>query len=159
MLDTLKTHVLDAANKLKTSGLKIVTAESCTGGGLCYWLTSVPGSSDWVDRGFITYSNQSKTDMLGVPASTIDTYGAVSKETAIAMAEGALRNSEAGIAISITGIAGPDGGSADKPVGTVWIGYAGRELTSGAELHTFQGDRQAVRIQAMIAALKVLMSK
>lgn len=160
MLDTLKSHVLDAAATLSKSGLKLTTAESCTGGGLCYWLTSVPGSSAWLDRGFVTYSNDAKVQMLNVPLTTIDTYGAVSKETALAMAEGALKNSKADIAISITGIAGPDGGTTEKPVGTVWIGWANRQQsTADAMLHTFQGDRQAVRIQSMIAALAILTKK
>lgn len=158
MLDTLKKCVLEVADKLKASGLKIVTAESCTGGGLCYWLTSVPGSSDWVDRGFVTYSNHAKMQMLGVPSLTLDTHGAVSKETACAMAEGALQHSESHLAISITGIAGPDGGSDQKPVGTVWIGWAGEQLTTDAELHTFAGDRQAIRLQSIMAALEKIIS-
>ncbi len=159
MLDNLRAQTLAAADKLKNAGLKVTTAESCTGGGLCYWLTSVPGSSDWVDRGFVTYSNQSKIDMLGVPAATIDTHGAVSCETAHAMANGALQHSKADIAISITGIAGPDGGSPDKPVGTVWIGWAGRQLTTDAELYTFQGDRQSIRLQTIVAALAIIVKK
>lgn len=160
MLDTLKAHVLEVVEKLSTSGLTLAAAESCTGGGLCYWLTSVPGSSAWLDRGFVTYSNDAKVQMLNVPLTTIDTYGAVSKETALAMAEGALKNSKADIAISITGIAGPDGGTTDKPVGTVWIGWANRQQSIiDAELHTFQGDRQAVRIQSIIAALAIILKK
>lgn len=158
MLDTLKTHILDTTEKLIKSGLKLATAESCTGGGLCYWLTSVPGSSEWIDRGFITYSNDAKVQMLDVPMATITACGAVSKETAMAMAAGALKNSKADIAISITGIAGPDGGTPEKPVGTVWIGYASRQQTPDAKLHTFEGDRQSIRLQAIIAALRSIIS-
>lgn len=156
MLDTLKNCILDTAEKLKTSGLKIVTAESCTGGGLCYWLTSVPESSGWVERGFVTYSNESKIEMLGVSPETLAVHGAVSQETAIEMAAGALSHSQADIAISITGIAGPDSDSSDKPVGTVWIGHASRQTRADAKLYNFQGDRQAVRLQAIISALKII---
>ena len=153
MLDRLNTSLLKATELLKHHALKITMAESCTGGGLCYWLTSVAGSSAWVERGFVTYSNQAKIDMLGVPAAIIEKEGAVSKATAIAMAAGALSHSTADLAISITGIAGPDGGSADKPVGTVWIGWAGRGIAPDAALYTFQGDRQTIRVETIICAL------
>lgn len=156
MLDKLKSLVLDAAEQLKKSDLKVVTAESCTGGGLCYWLTSVPGSSQWVERGFVTYSNQAKMEMLDVPAKILDTHGAVSNETACAMAAGALLHSAADLAVSITGIAGPDKDNTDKPVGTVWIGWSGKDIDTDAVLHQFKGDRQAIRIQSMIAALEVI---
>jgi nicotinamide-nucleotide amidase len=100
------------------------TAESCTGGMIISLLTDIPGSSSVVDRGFVTYSNEAKEDMLGVSEETLDKYGAVSAETAYEMAEGALKNSRAGITLAVTGIAGPDGGSAEKPVGLVWFGMA-----------------------------------
>jgi nicotinamide-nucleotide amidase len=102
----------------------VATAESCTGGMIISMLTDIPGSSSMVDRGFVTYSNDAKTEMLGVSRDTLEKYGAVSAETAREMAAGALRNSRAGITLAVTGIAGPDGGSAEKPVGLVWFGMA-----------------------------------
>lgn len=105
-------------------GILVATAESCTGGMIISMLTDIPGSSSMVDRGFVTYSNDAKMDMLGVSADTLDRYGAVSQETALEMAQGALRKSRAGISLAVTGIAGPDGGSAEKPVGLVWFGMA-----------------------------------
>jgi nicotinamide-nucleotide amidase len=102
----------------------VATAESCTGGMIISLLTDIPGSSSMVDRGFVTYSNEAKIDMLGVSEETLEKHGAVSAETAYEMAEGALKNSRAGITLAVTGIAGPDGGSAEKPVGLVWFGMA-----------------------------------
>jgi nicotinamide-nucleotide amidase len=110
--------------RAKARGVMIATAESCTGGLIAGELTAIPGSSAVVDRGFVTYSNDAKMEMLGVPPHTIETYGAVSAETAMAMAEGALAHSRADLSVSVTGIAGPGGGSADKPVGLVWFGCA-----------------------------------
>jgi nicotinamide-nucleotide amidase len=137
--------------------LMMATAESCTGGGVAAAITSVAGSSDWFDRGFVTYSNQAKHDMLGVPLALIEQHGAVSEEVARVMAEGALANSRAQVAISITGIAGPSGGSAAKPVGTVWLGVARRTpqgITTQASLHHYPGDRAEVRLQAATQALR-----
>jgi nicotinamide-nucleotide amidase len=113
----------------KRHGVLVATAESCTGGMIVSLMTDLPGSSSMVDRGFVTYSNEAKMEMLGVSRETLDAYGAVSEQTAHEMAEGALKRSRAGIALSVTGIAGPDGGSAEKPVGLVWFGLAlkGRE--------------------------------
>lgn len=108
----------------KRSGILATTAESCTGGLIIAAMTDIPGSSSMVDRGFVTYSNEAKMEMLGVSARTLDAHGAVSSQTAAEMAEGALRNAHAGIALAVTGIAGPDGGSAEKPVGLVWFGLA-----------------------------------
>ncbi|MBX3584574.1 MAG: CinA family protein [Rhizobiaceae bacterium] len=105
-------------------GILVATAESCTGGMIISMLTDIPGSSSMVDRGFVAYSNDAKKDMLGVSADTLGRHGAVSQETALEMAQGALRNSRAGITLAVTGIAGPDGGSAEKPVGLVWFGMA-----------------------------------
>jgi nicotinamide-nucleotide amidase len=102
----------------------VATAESCTGGMIISLLTDIPGSSSMVDRGFVTYSNEAKEDMVGVSRETLEKHGAVSAETAYEMAEGALKNSRAGITLAVTGIAGPDGGSAEKPVGLVWFGMA-----------------------------------
>jgi len=134
--------------------LFIATAESCTGGGLSEIITRIPGSSQWFDRGFITYSNAAKLSMLSVPAEIIDTFGAVSEETAQAMARGALTNSEAQLAVAITGIAGPGGGSEDKPVGTVcfaWASDAGMLRSTRAQL---PGGRDDVRYQACLMALQ-----
>ncbi len=142
---------------LLARGLVIATAESCTGGLVAAAITSVAGSSEWFDRGFVTYSNEAKYDMLGVPLALIEQHGAVSEEVACAMAEGALAHSRAQLAISITGIAGPNGGSAAKPVGTVWQGLARRTaqgISTHATLARYEGDRAQVREQAASDALK-----
>ena len=161
MPDNLTTLANRLGQALLQQNLRLATAESCTGGGLGYWLTSVPGSSDWYDRGFITYSNTAKMQMLQVKPETLDQFGAVSEETAREMAEGALLNSTADLSISITGIAGPGGGTEQKPVGTVWMGFAGRPITTEAHLKHFTGDREAVRlavIHQVIAHLTNLVS-
>ncbi len=149
------------ADALQEAGLKLATAESCTGGWLSQVITSLAGSSRWFDSGFVTYSNRAKQSMLGVPteifAAATDGLGAVSKETVVAMAEGALRHSLADIAVSISGIAGPSGGNSEKPVGTVWIGLAQKGEHSIASRHLFLGDRYAVRIQSVEAALKAIL--
>lgn len=137
---------------------KIVTAESCTGGLIAGALTEIPGSSDVIERGFITYSNEAKMEMLDVTAESIKRNGAVSAEVSEAMALGALEHSKADIAVSCTGIAGPDGGTPSKPVGLVFIGIATR---AGAVFHYkcfFKGDRDDVRTQAVQEALKLMMS-
>lgn len=154
MSDAIAQLAADVGKALKAAGYKLVTAESCTGGGLGFWITSVPGSSDWYDRGFITYSNQSKVDLLEVSPETINIHGAVSEQTAQAMAEGALKNSQANIAVAITGIAGPDGGNANKPVGTVWIACAGKDMATIAEVDIYTGDRQAIRLGVIERALQ-----
>lgn len=136
--------------------LKIVTAESCTGGLLAGLLTEIPGSSDVVERGFITYSNTAKTELLDIPSTLLATYGAVSKETACAMASGALNRSHANISISITGIAGPGGGTKDKPVGLVHFAVARRQHPPLHQQHCFSGDRSSIRLQAVEAALELL---
>ena len=141
---------------LQAKGLFLATAESCTGGGVAEAITEIAGSSDWFDCGFVTYSNQSKTRMLGVPAGLIAQHGAVSEEVAQAMAEGALANSNAGVALSVTGIAGPGGASAGKPVGTVCFGWAGGS-DSRTERLVFAGSRQAVRRQTVVHALNGLL--
>jgi nicotinamide-nucleotide amidase len=142
---------------LKEKNWQLVAAESCTGGGLGEQITAIAGSSAWFDRGFITYSNASKIDMLGVNLKTLETYGAVSEETVLEMARGALQRSQAQLGVSISGIAGPDGGSSDKPVGTVWIAWAGKQ-TQQARKYAFKGDRHAVRLQAINAALKGILT-
>jgi nicotinamide-nucleotide amidase len=141
----------------RAAGLMLATAESCTGGLIAGMLTGIAGSSDVVDRGFVTYSNQAKTEMLGVPAHLIEAVGAVSQEVAKAMAAGALAHSGAGIAVSVTGIAGPGGGSADKPVGLVWFGVARRDGTAITDRQVFPGDRAAVRWAAVLHALGLVL--
>jgi len=145
------------AQLLLTKGWKLALAESCTGGLVCATLTELPGSSDWFERGYITYSNQAKTECLGVSEELLQTYGAVSEPVAKAMAQGAQINAGVNLAVSITGIAGPSGGSKDKPVGTVCFGWAIRN-TTGANVTTCQtklfiGDRQSIRQQATEHAL------
>ncbi len=136
---------------------KLVTAESCTGGWVAKCITDIAGSSAWFDRGFVTYSNRAKRDMLGVAATTLETQGAVSEATVCEMARGALAHSAADIAVAISGIAGPDGGLPGKPVGTVCIAW----LVSGAppcvETRQFHGDREAIRRQAVARALEGLL--
>ncbi|OGT84355.1 MAG: damage-inducible protein CinA [Gammaproteobacteria bacterium RIFCSPLOWO2_02_FULL_61_13] len=145
------------AELLLHSGLKLVSAESCTGGGLAHAVTAVPGSSRWFERGFVTYSNDSKRELLGVSAATLQDFGAVSEQTAVAMAVGALHQSHGDISVAITGIAGPDGGSADKPVGTVCLAWAqGSGATRSAQV-LLPGDRDAIRDQSVALALQGLL--
>jgi nicotinamide-nucleotide amidase len=133
---------------LKAQGKMLTLAESCTGGMVASAITSIAGSSVWFDRGFVTYSNAAKIEMLGVSADTIETKGAVSLETAAEMAQGALSHSAAQVSASITGIAGPDGGSAQKPVGTVCFAWMGSNIQLKTSIRHFKGDRHAVRQQA-----------
>jgi nicotinamide-nucleotide amidase len=138
---------------LKARGLKLVTAESCTGGWVAMALTAIAGSSDWFERGYVTYSNEAKREALGVSADTLARHGAVSEETAREMAAGALARSHGQVALSITGVAGPTGGSADKPVGTVCFAWAdGSNILS--ETRRFDGDRESVRRQSVVHALQ-----
>jgi nicotinamide-nucleotide amidase len=141
----------------------IATAESCTGGMVAAALTTVPGSSAVLDRGFITYSNEAKTEMLGVPAALIDKHGAVSEEVAAAMAEGAIKHSRASLAVAITGIAGPTGGSVQKPVGLVWFALAARGGAARTKRRVFKiagaagaAGRRRIREEATAVALRVL---
>ena len=147
--------------RLLRRGEMLATAESCTGGGVSAVLTAIAGSSRWFERGFVTYANAAKTEMLGVPATTLERHGAVAEATARAMAQGALASSHADWALAITGIAGPDSGSAEKPVGTVCFAWAhGRAEENRAVTATtchFAGDRAAVRRQAVAAALSGLL--
>ena len=138
--------------------LKLAIAESCTGGGLCYYLTNIAGSSDWFERGFITYSNAAKIELLHVKPDTLNQHGAVSEQTAREMAAGTLTNSQADISISITGIAGPAGGSADKPIGTVWMAMSGKNMNTTTQLHVFKGDRQTIREHAIANALEYIIA-
>ena len=140
----------------REAGLKLATAESCTGGLVAGALTEIAGSSDVVERGFVTYSNEAKSTLLGVPAELIARVGAVSAEVAEAMAQGAIERSEADIAVSITGIAGPGGATPDKPVGLVFLGSARKGRTVVSERHVFSGARTAIRLASVEAALDLL---
>ncbi|MFZ4378553.1 MAG: CinA family protein [Polynucleobacter sp.] len=151
----------ELAKLLVAQGWKVALAESCTGGLVCATLTELAGSSDWFERGYITYSNQAKTECLGVPAELIESDGAVSEPVAKAMAEGAQRNAKVKAAVSITGIAGPSGGSIEKPVGTVCFGWTIQSegvVTTTCQTKQFKGDRQAVRQQASTFALAELLA-
>ena len=142
--------------RCRARGLKLATAESCTGGMIAAALTEIAGSSDVVERGFVTYSNEAKTELLGVPAALIAAHGAVSAEVAAAMAEGALAHAPVDLAVSVTGIAGPGGATPGKPVGLVWLGIARRGAAARTEHHVFPGDRAAVRRASVERALALL---
>ena len=149
----LAAEVLD---QCRARQIMLATAESCTGGLIAAALTAIAGSSDVVERGFVTYSNEAKTALVGVPADLIATHGAVSEPVAAAMAEGAVRNSRATIAVSVTGVAGPGGGSADKPVGTVWFGAHRRDRETLTQHRLFPGDRTAIRAASVVEALHLV---
>jgi nicotinamide-nucleotide amidase len=148
--------VLDAC---RGASLRVATAESCTGGMVAAALTDVAGSSDVVDRGFVTYSNEAKAEMLGVPMPLIEEHGAVSEPVARAMAEGAIARSRADLAVGITGVAGPGGGTAEKPVGLVHFASARRGGDTRTEHHVFEGDRAAVRRASALRALEMLLER
>jgi len=142
------------ADLLIARGALLATAESCTGGWIAKLLTDIAGSSAWFEGGAVTYSNALKQKLLGVEATTLERYGAVSRETVIEMVAGARRRFAATVAVAVTGVAGPTGGSPDKPVGTVWIGWQRDEDDAQAQLFRFDGDRDAVRRQSVAAALR-----
>lgn len=142
---------------LKQKHQLLATAESCTGGMVAEVITSIAGSSNWFERGFVTYSNSAKQEMLGVKLTTLEKFGAVSEEVAREMAEGALQHSPAQISLAITGIAGPNGGTKEKPVGTVWFAWAGTDLTTQTQHQLFSDDRTHIREQATLFALQGLM--
>jgi nicotinamide-nucleotide amidase len=152
--DSLTTLATLVGAKLRTKGLMLTTAESCTGGWVAQAVTAIGGSSEWFERGFVTYSDAAKQEMLGVSARTLATHGAVSEETAREMAIGALAHSRAQVAVSITGIAGPTGGSPEKPLGMVCFAWAAKDGVLNAETRYFKGDRKSVRRQSVIAALQ-----
>lgn len=143
--------------RLRARRDRLVTAESCTGGWIAKTATDIAGSSDWFDCGMVAYSYEAKQALLGVRPQTLETHGAVSRETAIEMVSGALVNSGASIAVAVTGIAGPGSGSPDKPVGTVWIAWKQRGGYARAEVFRFDGDREAIRRQTVAAALQGLL--
>jgi len=139
---------------LKSHGLMLATAESCTGGGVAQAITGVAGSSAWFERGFITYSNLAKQQMLGVSEATLNRHGAVSEATVREMVAGALDNSAAQVALAVSGIAGPEGGTPDKPVGTVWFAWGLKHGATHAQRHQINGSRAEVRAQSVHIALQ-----
>lgn len=158
MNDTAESLSITLGRRLHERGLTVATAESCTGGGIASALTDVPGSSQWFGYGFVTYSNAAKQSLLGVDAGALTAHGAVSRQVVLAMAEGARRVAGADLSVAVSGIAGPGGGSPDKPVGSVWIAWADSR-TACAQLFRFAGDRSAVREQSVIAALQGLVGR
>jgi nicotinamide-nucleotide amidase len=154
-VDEISQLAATLGKSLQVSGAQVTTAESCTGGGIAEAITRIPGSSAWFEAGYVTYSNAQKTQQLDVPSQLFQSVGAVSREVVEAMVLGALEKSAAQFAVAVSGVAGPDGGSPDKPVGTVWICWG-----AGQQLHTrrwqFDGDRDAVRRQTVKAALEGL---
>ena len=162
MVSDLELYELAArvGHKLRAAGRRIATAESCTGGWLSKALTDVPGSSQWFECGFVTYSNDAKVRDLGVSAGTLASFGAVSEQAVREMAEGALRVAHANVALAVSGIAGPDGAAPGKPVGTVWFCAAAREGTAIdiiAEEQLFEGDRAQVRSRSVEHALRLIL--
>jgi nicotinamide-nucleotide amidase len=154
--DTLKHLAQELGEQLGRRKLSVATAESCTGGWIGKVLTDVSGSSGWFERGFITYSNESKVAMLGVRQASLDAYGAVSEVVAHEMAEGAAQWSRAQLAVAVTGIAGPEGGSPEKPVGTIWIAWRWTDGKVLSRHFLFKGDRESIRRQSVLAALEGL---
>jgi len=156
MLDWIANRV---GEQLKTKGLVLATAESCTGGWVAQAVTSVSGSSEWFDRGFVTYSNEAKREMLGVRGETLERHGSVSEETAREMAAGALAASRAHLAVAITGVAGPTGGTPQKPVGMVCFAWALRGGAVESATRHFDGDREAVRRQSVMFGLQGVLDR
>lgn len=152
-IDDLSRQLGEACLRAKVS---LATAESCTGGGVGEAITRTAGSSAWFDRGFVTYSNEAKVDLLGVKQETIGSHGAVSEAVAREMAIGALHQSTAGLAVAVTGVAGPGGGTATKPVGLVWFAWASLDGEVRTKFEVFGGDRAAIRNQAVVEALRGL---
>lgn len=140
----------------RAKGIRLATVESCTGGSIAAALTAIAGASDVFDRGFVTYTNAAKHDLAGVPLALIETHGAVSEEVARAMAEGGLARSQASIAVAVTGVAGPDGGSADKPVGTVCFGLARTGCPSVSECHVLPGGRTDILAASVAHAIAMI---
>lgn len=158
MTESIAAIVETLAQQLKAAGQRLAVAESCTGGGIAAVLTDLAGSSEWFERGVVSYSNQAKQDLLGVPEAVLQFHGAVSQATALAMVGGLLVRAPVDWTLAVTGIAGPGGGSPDKPVGTVWIAWARRDGPAWAECFHFDGDRGAVRAQTVNAALAGLLA-
>lgn len=151
--------VAELAARLSARGERLATAESCTGGWIAKCCTDLAGSSDWFERGFVTYSNAAKSEMLGVPGDLIEVHGAVSEAVVESMAAGALAHSRADWSLAVSGVAGPDGGTADKPVGTVWFAWAAAGGEPEAECRHLPGDREAVRRASVGVALTGLLTR
>lgn len=156
-LEDLDTLAHEVGRALKKRDLMLATAESCTGGWAAQIITSVAGSSEWFERGFVAYTNIAKRELLDVKTTILSRYGAVSEQAARAMAEGALARSHAQVTLAITGIAGPGGGTTEKPVGTVCFAWAGKKRDTTSRKHIFAGDRQTVRRQSVVTALQGLL--
>jgi nicotinamide-nucleotide amidase len=157
MTDSELMHLSERIGQaLKARGATVTTAESCTGGWVAKVITDIAGSSAWFERGFVTYSNEAKSQMIGVKPATLEQHGAVSEPVVVEMAIGAIKAARADYAISISGIAGPDGGTATKPVGTVWFGFASAAGEGITRCECFNGDRENVRRQATAYALQTL---
>ena len=154
--DSLQSLARTIGERLLARGQCIATAESCTGGLIAKLLTDIAGSSAWFERGLVTYSNEAKNELLGVPADTLQRAGAVSAETVQEMVQGLLKAAPVQWVVAVSGIAGPGGGSASKPVGTVWIGWGGAEVAVSVSRFLFAGDRDAVRRRSAEAALRGL---
>ncbi|MGD8429052.1 MAG: CinA family protein [Ectothiorhodospiraceae bacterium] len=146
----------DVGERLNQRGIMLAAAESCTGGWISKVITDVPGSSQWFERGFVVYSNAAKMEMLGVSPRTLEEHGAVSKQAAVEMARGAVAHRKAKVSVAVTGVAGPDGGTPEKPVGLVWLAWYRNGGTLATYEGRFQGGREAVRRQAVVAALQGL---
>ena len=157
--DPLESLARRAGARLKKRGLKLATAESCTGGWIAQAVTAIAGSSDWFERGFVTYSNQAKRELLGVRARTLSRHGAVSEVTAREMAAGALARSRAQVAIAVTGVAGPGGGTRSKPVGTVCFAWSRKNRAPESVVHRFSGSREGIRRQSVAFALQGLLER
>lgn len=155
--EQLRVLSAEVGERLLRARQSVTTAESCTGGWIAKAITDIPGSSAWFERGFVTYSNAAKAELIGVQDATLADYGAVSAEVVREMAQGALQAAQANYAIAVSGVAGPDGGSLLKPVGTVWFGFATAQGKVVAHLQHFSGDRQQVRRQATAWALRTLL--
>ena len=153
LTEKARQHVVNLGESLVRINRSVATVESCTGGGIACAITDLAGSSQWFERGFVTYHNDAKVEMVGVERALIESHGAVSVEVAAAMAEGGIRFSEADYCIAVTGLAGPQGGSADKPVGTVCFAWAARDRETRVELMHFAGNRHAIREQSVTHAL------
>ena len=155
-LNQLEETLQEVAAKLRKNRHMVATVESCTGGWISQSMTSLAGSSEWFERGFVTYSNEAKQDLVGVQANTLEQHGAVSREVAHEMAKGGIEFSRADVVVAVTGIAGPDGGTSQKPVGTVWIAWADRTGGNFERHYQFQGDRNEVRFATVECALSGL---
>ncbi len=156
---TLLHLATELGTALRDRGWRVAVAESCTGGGLAAAITAVPGSSAWFEYGLVTYANRAKETLLGVPADLLAAQGAVSEAVVLAMVEGVLSLSGADLAVAVSGIAGPDGGSRDKPVGTVWLAWGQADGWRQSRCLYFDGDRESVRRQAVVAALRQLLNR